>query len=239
MAIRESYVWKIDPKPYLDGTTPKTSIYYRKGMSRKAWGSNRHGPRWLYAIQSIQRGLLMVGQDLPGSTTAAKADGWFGQGTHDALRSYQRSKGLGVDGIFGPNTARTLFRDIIIAEEKERGIPGNYLCGIAALESAYDPGAHALSDKENSFGLVQINIQAHTSWTQEAAQDVTRNIPYAAARMRTAYDAFKGKGLSNELAWKCAICQHNSPLNARLWAESGYPPNEKARSYVEYVQRGG
>ena len=35
-------------------------------------------------------------------------DGWFGNNTRNAVRSFQRDHGLGVDGVFGPQTHLSL-----------------------------------------------------------------------------------------------------------------------------------
>ena len=40
-------------------------------------------------------------------------DGVFGANTENAVRSYQRRKGLSVDGIIGPITWRTLMADVV------------------------------------------------------------------------------------------------------------------------------
>lgn len=40
-------------------------------------------------------------------------DGIFGKQTTEAVRSYQRSRGLGVDGIIGCNTWRSLQEDVV------------------------------------------------------------------------------------------------------------------------------
>jgi peptidoglycan hydrolase-like protein with peptidoglycan-binding domain len=36
------------------------------------------------------------------------ADGYFGNQTAGAVRSFQRSRGLAVDGVVGPQTGRAL-----------------------------------------------------------------------------------------------------------------------------------
>ena len=40
-------------------------------------------------------------------------DGIFGKQTTEAVRSYQRSRGLGADGIIGCNTWRSLQEDVV------------------------------------------------------------------------------------------------------------------------------
>lgn len=40
-------------------------------------------------------------------------DGVFGANTENSVRSYQRRKGLSVDGIIGPITWRNLMADVV------------------------------------------------------------------------------------------------------------------------------
>ena len=40
---------------------------------------------------------------------SGSADGYFGEGTEDAVKSFQRYNGLAVDGVAGPATLRVLF----------------------------------------------------------------------------------------------------------------------------------
>ena len=53
-------------------------------------------------IKIIQQALNKLGFD------AGKADGWFGKKTATAVRAFQKSKGLKVDGDPGPNTLKAM-----------------------------------------------------------------------------------------------------------------------------------
>lgn len=52
-------------------------------------------------LKTIQTALTQLG-------FKAKADGWFGPGTAKAVRDFQKSKGLKVDGDPGPNTLKAM-----------------------------------------------------------------------------------------------------------------------------------
>jgi N-acetylmuramoyl-L-alanine amidase len=53
-------------------------------------------------VADLQRQLLELGYDL------GRADGMFGRATEDALRTFQRERGMRADGICGPMTLRAL-----------------------------------------------------------------------------------------------------------------------------------
>jgi peptidoglycan hydrolase-like protein with peptidoglycan-binding domain len=54
-------------------------------------------------VVDLQRRLTLAGFD------AGASDGEFGPRTRDALRAFQRARGLKVDGICGPKTWAALY----------------------------------------------------------------------------------------------------------------------------------
>jgi peptidoglycan hydrolase-like protein with peptidoglycan-binding domain len=56
------------------------------------------------AVKALQEALIQVGESLP----AGGADGVFGDGTAEALKSFQRKNGLSADGVYGAATQRVL-----------------------------------------------------------------------------------------------------------------------------------
>ena len=73
-------------------------------------GSSSSGYRLLYwgcrgeAVRRLQQALLDAGY-----TQVKKADGIYGQWTYDAVRAFQRDRGLSVDGIAGRDTQNALY----------------------------------------------------------------------------------------------------------------------------------
>jgi murein L,D-transpeptidase YcbB/YkuD len=55
-------------------------------------------------VKVLQEALMQVGESLP----AGGADGLFGNGTAEALKSFQRKNGLSADGVYGAATQRVL-----------------------------------------------------------------------------------------------------------------------------------
>lgn len=56
------------------------------------------------AVKALQEALIQVGESLP----AGGADGLFGDGTAEALKSFQRKNSLSTDGVYGAATQRVL-----------------------------------------------------------------------------------------------------------------------------------
>lgn len=193
---------------------------YKLGMGRESSFINT-------VIRAIQ-GELLFNAINPGGI-----DGIFGPKTQQGVKNFQSRSGLSIDGVVGPKTARTLFDKRARSQELRVNMPGPYLHGLMRWESAYDPGA--IGPNGIDLGLVQINLDAHKDITQLQALDPEFSVSYAADRMRSAYEAFKSKP---EIAWQCAIAQHNSPRKAKLWFESGSAPDDDIALYVRRISGG-
>lgn len=193
---------------------------YKMGMGRETSFLNT-------VIRAIQSELLY------NNTSPGPVDGIFGNRTAQAVKSVQSRAGLAIDGVVGPKTARALFDKRLRSEELRVAMPGPYLHGMLRWESAYDPGA--IGPNGIDLGLVQINLEAHPDITNLEALDPAFSLPYAANRMRSAYESFKSKP---DIAWQCAIAQHNSPRKAKLWFERGTAPDDQIATYVRRIQGG-
>ena len=68
-------------------------------------------------LKTIQTALTQLG-------FKAKPDGWFGPGTAKAVRDFQKSKGLKVDGDPGPNTLKAMANAVGSGRGKEYEKPG-------------------------------------------------------------------------------------------------------------------
>jgi hypothetical protein len=193
---------------------------YKLGIGRESSFINT-------VVRAIQAELLF------NNTSPGPVDGIFGLKTQQAVKNFQSRSGLGIDGVIGPKTARSLFDKRARFHEGRVEMPGPYLHGLMRWESAYDPGA--IGPNGVDTGLVQINLDAHKDITNLEALDPAFAVPYAANRMRSAADSFASKP---DLAWKCAIAQHNSPRKAKQWFEVGVPPDDQIALYVSRIGGG-
>lgn len=176
------------------------------------------------AVKAIQQELTILGEN-PGPI-----DGLFGFKTAVAVKNFQTKKGLVPDGHCTFKTNAAIFLPRIYRIEQALGIPAHYLKGMVRWESAYDPGA--TGPNEIDSGLVQINLEVYTDITREQAFDPAFALNYGANRLKEAYESFKSKP---EIAWQCAVAQHNSPRRAREWFKTGTPPDEKIAGYVNRI----
>lgn len=206
----------------------KTSSYYRLGTTG--------GPVYSVedtrlAVKAIQTELHYLGY------TGTRTDGVFDATTDKDVRAFQTKAGLTSDGIVGPKTVRPLFSERIKKEQDSRKIPNGYLLGLVELESAFDPGARGANGFDT--GLVQINLDPVNGHgkeiTKAQAFDPAFAIPYTAERIEDAFNAYSDA--LDVLAWKLAVGQHNSPLNARHWRDAALavPPGPTAADSVDRI----
>lgn len=226
------------PKPYPNG---QTSRFYRIGAGAGGGGAGL----WdavNYGVRAIQLGLQRSG----GGFSEIVVDGHFAPQTERFVRVWQGKLGLAVDGVFGPLSARKMFGAIVENAEKLFGIPNNYLAGMVDLESGWDPGAVGANGFDS--GLFQINLDPVSGHgkaiTVLQAFDPTWATNYSGNRVAVAANVYREQ--LDQLAWKLAVGQHNSPLAAKLWLVAALrePPGlgddpevvERVTKNIRYVE---
>lgn len=180
-----------------------------------------------YGVRAIQSRINSYGY-----SPALIVDGQLGSRTGAGIMWIQKKLGLTADGQAGPATCKALWRDLILWYAGINGVPASHLHGFMALESTFDPGAVGYTTPSDR-GLSQINLVAHPNVTVQQAFDPHFSINYTADRLATAREKYKGKTV--DLMIKCSIAQHNSPVAANTWYQTGSPPNEKIEAYVKLV----
>jgi hypothetical protein len=208
----ENYFFDVD-KPK-DGLYPLENINY----------SAVH-----YAIKAIQartNELLDVEVQIP-------TNGVFGPATSTRVKMAQEHLGLELNGIFDKVTSRAFWKPLVTHYANKHGIStaAKYLWGEMLLESAADPGAVVGSDRPYDLGLMQINIQAHSSVSIEQAFDPHFSINWATYEFAKAWKKFASKP---DLQIKCAILNHNSPVGANKLFETGVA-SERGERYINWV----
>jgi hypothetical protein len=183
-----------------------------------------------WAIGNIQAALLDAGFSILGDWV----EGIFGRATHDAVKDFQAAMGYKKDGECGRMTNAALFGLLVAKVEAERNIPDSLLCGLIAWESLWDPSAVGWADPQDR-GLAQINSHWHPDVSDLEAFNAVFAIEWAANRLKSAHNKFKKD--CHDVAWDCAIANHNSPADANLWCETGSPPDEQIANYVAGIRR--
>lgn len=88
-----------------ESLTPRW-VHFDDRWVASGYPNTRNGSRGIYVCVA-QDALTTLGYNTGG------LDGVFGSRTLESVRSYQRQKGLSVDGIIGPNTWRSLMADVV------------------------------------------------------------------------------------------------------------------------------
>jgi peptidoglycan hydrolase-like protein with peptidoglycan-binding domain len=119
---------------YTPGVLPLPAGYYygpKNGPTESISGMAGEPAHWIAGLKDAQN-RLMVHQ--PGCLPKYGADGKYGETaageTHDATVRFQQGKGLGADGLIGPNTWNALFKAPVAAPTAPAfPLPGGYYYG--------------------------------------------------------------------------------------------------------------
>jgi putative peptidoglycan binding protein/transglycosylase-like protein with SLT domain len=206
-----------------------TKRYFKRGMSYGDTDAEKQRIR--YAVASMQRELTALGFDLRKGYTG----GDFGLRMAKDVKHFQASRGLDEDGVIGRETAKALWRPAIDRIEEHSHIPDNILCALIRLESAFDAAATG-SVRPEDRGLAQINSSAHPELSDEEVFDGLFALRWTRDRLVSARRRFEPK--CPDIVWDVVIANHNSPVAAKSWCETGTPPNEDIATYVALVRKG-
>lgn len=204
---------------------------------------------WAVAVgcHEIQKRLVELGY--PADVPQNKR-GLFNEATKQAVIDFQAQNSdpdggrpLVTDGTVGRSDARALFTPLILAAEREYGIPDNLLLGETYQESQLDPGAVGYFVYYPDFrgidrGVSQINSESHPEVSWEDAFHPGFSFTWSAQRLRSYHDAYKKKypKRPGTVLWDAAVCSHNNPSAGAQWARIGFAPTEQAASYVNAVK---
>lgn len=177
--------------------------------------------------QPLYYGVVAWQQLLNANGAKLTVDGSYGPQTQQAVKNFQRSKGIEPSGVVGYPTAKALLDPVVNKHAKRVGMStGMLMCHIAA-ESALDPSAVGLNGSD--MGIAQISLPHNPGVTAKQAFDVEFAIKYVADRDAKAYKTYKD--------WNIAVASYNSPAAANQWKRTG-AANDLAGKYAQRVMNG-
>lgn len=202
-------------------------------------------------VYAIQERLQALGKltDLP-----PEKSGVYAKRTRLAVKAFQLENGIKATGEVGSLTARALWLPVLDKQETDHQIPDHWLRGIISQESAWDPGAvgwFIFYDQPSvgaggptlryggvDRGLAQINSKANSQVSWIDAFRPWKSLAWAAERLRDSFDELHRIYPNRDVAlvWQAAVVNHNSPVNARAWLDTGVA-NDQARAYVDAVAK--
>jgi peptidoglycan hydrolase-like protein with peptidoglycan-binding domain len=191
-------------------------------------------------VYALQTALATVDFD-PGET-----DGVFGNKTGAAIRSFQQSKGLTLDGKAGGATQKELALLIAQTYQKKYAIAAGALRGQLEHESGFRLGNYSALRTDGSYdaGIAQRNT-AHTPSRQ--GFNVPLSIDALARVIRAHYDIFAGlpvyrrwnlaQGAWNAPAFACyiALQEGASKVTVAMTSRPGADARKAFESYLASV----
>ncbi len=79
---------------------------------------------------------------------------------------------------------------LISQASKDYGVPASLISAIIKQESGFNPDAQNVNDKERSYGLGQINLNAHPQITEKQAKDPSFAVNFVAKRLKSMIDKY-------------------------------------------------
>lgn len=145
----------------------------------------------------------------------------FGSNTKKQTIAFQKSQGIGADGIIGPTTARHLFRFYSYKAESigTINIPDHLLQKLGSQESGHDPVAQGYFDPHDE-GWAQINLLYHPKILLLEALSPSFAIPWAGTALKTFY-------VNINSDWDGALASYNiGVFYADKWVLAGKPASD-------------
>ncbi len=195
--------------------------------------------RQIHACRAIKQELayLGLGEKLDLSTSK------FGKATRRAVKDFQASYPLTVDGLVGRKTANALWSTRISTLQDRLEIEDSWLRAQVHWESGDDPGAELINtDGSADRGLCQLN-STRKPLTEDEAFDPAQSIPYLAKHLRDMKDVHANCQVS---PIRLAVGSWRTPVGAADWCDApDTQPNkdgtwaERAAYYVGRVDTAG
>jgi peptidoglycan hydrolase-like protein with peptidoglycan-binding domain len=174
-------------------------------------------------VKAVQRGLNVLGWTL-------LEDGVFGKQTLRVVKRFQETRGLTVDGKFGPLSSKRLAMEL--PSYVSASVPQRLLEGFSRGESGDLIGAVNWSVYGGvDCGYLQRRVFAGSYEVAEVvdeAFDPLYQFDLLARTLRERYSAYQKLGNWNERSWRLAALHHNWPWAANELANGRLLPNREA-----------
>lgn len=183
-------------------------------------------------VVALQTGLLGVGLGLP----RYGADGYFGRETQKAVTNFQASSALGVDGIAGIATQRSIGHQLALKAADHHDLPLGVPLGHVEKESGFQLGNYTApyTNGSRDCGAVQRNTFYHPV---ESCFDTPYSIDLCAGYTAAKWAEYMARGVSEERALELACGAWNRPAWTDLLSRGGTLSPE-ASSWIEgYIDR--
>jgi peptidoglycan hydrolase-like protein with peptidoglycan-binding domain len=136
------------------------------------WALSQRGTVNLPQVKALQDKLRAAGHD-PGAS-----DGWYGQKTADAVRSYQQANNLKVDGDAGPQTLASLGMGGANTTPPAETPPAETPPAPAARQAATEPAPTRTEPEATSTRTEPEATSTRTEPEEEPAPDSARSVQY-------------------------------------------------------------
>lgn len=174
------------------------------------------------------------------SVFGANPDGILGKDSHAAICSWQKTRGLYVDGVIGPKSCRAIYMPLIVeavmhADPFHFDVLRGIVVGTISVESAFDLGAVGVSTPKD-LGIAQINGPAHPTMSADARLDPDIAITWMVGFV-------EGNLRALEFDVPAAILAYNlGRTGARYWVQAGRPQwfrGVDTSAYIRKIQEAG
>lgn len=184
---------------------------------------------WRGAFE-IQAELKRIGYDIA-------MDGVWGPATDAVVKDWQRSQNISADGIYGQQTARTMWEPVLANEVNRRGDFMNHLDaqvfavarGHMRTETNWDLAAVGYQVPKDN-GIAQINTTAHKEMSVDDCFNPRKALDYA---LDFIVGNFNWSGWVEDDA---IACYNVGRGGAQQWVNAGRPDTWAAARYIQLVR---
>ena len=186
---------------------------------------------------AVWRGAVEIQTELKRRGFDIVVDGVWGPGTDAVVKQWQASEGITADGIYGQQTARTMWEPVIAQEvRKQTGYMnyldekvGNIVRGHMRTETNWDLAAVGVNVPQD-LGIAQINGDAHPDMSVDDRLNPRKALDFAV-------DFIVGN--LNWSGWvedDAIACYNVGRGGAENWVNAGRPDTWYAAQYVKAVR---